>query len=147
MNSSFFGTLLNVDSGVLKFFASTSFGVCVSQSVIRKVWNSSKFPSSKTRRNLHPSGPRALNRMRDARWEEPQVTFAHIVYKAPATFVHCGDARAAVQHNGPFRFYMPMQLAYTTGRQPHLYTCDRRRNRQVPYGHLPRPSPAFNALA
>ncbi len=37
INNSFFGTLSNVDSGTPKFFANTSFGVCVSQSVSRNV--------------------------------------------------------------------------------------------------------------
>ena len=58
MNNSFLGTLSKVDCGTSKFFARTSLGVCASQSVIRKVWNSSKFPSSNTSRNLQPSGPR-----------------------------------------------------------------------------------------
>ncbi len=58
MNNSFFGILLKVDSDTLKFLANTSLGVCASQSVIKKVWNSSKLPSSNTSRNLHPSGPK-----------------------------------------------------------------------------------------
>src|SRR6266404_9783610 len=58
MNSSLFGTWLNADAATLKFFASTSGGVCTIQSVIRNVSNSLKLPSSKTSRNLHPSGPK-----------------------------------------------------------------------------------------
>src|ERR1700730_7392151 len=44
--------------GTPKFLASTSGGVCLIQSLSRKVLSSSKSPSSNTRRNSAPSGPR-----------------------------------------------------------------------------------------
>ena len=44
-------------AGTPQFFASTSRGVCRVQSEINVVLPSENFPSSKTSRNSHPSGP------------------------------------------------------------------------------------------
>jgi hypothetical protein len=51
----FVGMLAKALSGTPKFAASTSFGVCANQSVIVKVSNSEKLPSSKTSKNSQPS--------------------------------------------------------------------------------------------
>src|ERR1019366_7215024 len=102
MNRSFVGTASKLDCGTSKFLARTSLGVCESQSVIRNVWNSSKFPSSKHEEELAPIRAQALNRMRHTRGEQPQVAPTYIADKTPAFLIYGGDARTAVEHDGPF---------------------------------------------
>ena len=46
------------EPGTPKFLDNTSFGVCLNQSLSRKVLSSSKSPSSNTSRNSQPSGLR-----------------------------------------------------------------------------------------
>ena len=82
MNSSFFGTFSNVSAGTSKFFASTSFGVCVIQSVSRNVSNSLKFPSSNTSRNVAPSGPSPWIECGIPPGKHPQIALIHILTNA-----------------------------------------------------------------
>src|SRR5260370_31495482 len=49
------GTLAKDDPETPKFLDSTSFGVCLNQSLSRKVLSSSKSPSSDTKSNAQPS--------------------------------------------------------------------------------------------
>ena len=49
------GRLSNAEMGVCKFFESTSLGFRRNSSLTRNVSSSEKLPSSKTKRNSHPS--------------------------------------------------------------------------------------------
>ncbi len=62
MYSSFLGNLAKADAGRPSAFESTSGGVCPSQSVLLKVPNSEKAPSSKIRTKWVSSGPRPWSR-------------------------------------------------------------------------------------
>jgi hypothetical protein len=46
-------------------------------------------------------------------------------------FVNRSDACLAGQHERPFRFLMPVQFAYTTGRKPHVDSGDGGRSRKL----------------
>ena len=51
-----------------------------------------------------------------------------------------GDARAAVQHVGPFGSLVPMQLAYAAGVQPHVHAGDVLGDAKLARGHLAGPA-------
>src|SRR5207237_189079 len=52
----------------------------------------------------------ALNRVRDAGGKVPQVAFRKILDEAFAVAVNSSEAHAPVEHNPPFRCFVPMQL-------------------------------------
>src|SRR5580658_4159538 len=89
----------------------------------------------------------ALNRMGHTRREQPQVALAYIAQKTPAFLIHGGNARAAVEHDGPFGFHVPMEFTDTAGCEAHFHACDGRRNRQIAHRDLACPPPALETLA
>jgi hypothetical protein len=66
----------------------------------------------------------ALDRMRDAGGEVPEVADTDIVDEVVARGVDGGDPRLAIQHVGPFRLLVPMQLARAAGVQAHVHAGD-----------------------
>src|ERR1700722_10210334 len=81
-----------------------------------------------------------LDGMWHSRREKPQVSYAHVADKAFAVLIHRGDARGAIEHDGPFRFHMPMEFADPAGREPHFHARHGGRNRQFAYRNLACPA-------
>lgn len=61
-----------------------------------------------------------LDRMRNGGGKIPQIAHADIVDKGASLFVDGGDAGAAGEHVGPFRFLVPMHLANRAGLEAHV---------------------------
>src|SRR5207244_2400191 len=78
--------------------------------------------------------------MRKAGREEPYVTLVHIGDIGMPGWVEDGDAARSVRHERPFRKDMPMQLAHTACRQPHVDARDGLRDLEVGLRYLPRPA-------
>src|SRR6266566_4091688 len=70
----------------------------------------------------------------------PDVADADIVQEVASLLVNRADAGAPVEHIGPLCFLVPVQLAHAAGIQTHIHACQRRRDRQLAHGHLPRPA-------
>ena len=87
-----------------------------------------------------------LDGMWNARGKIPQVADAHIVEEVASILVHRADAGAPVEHIGPLRFLVPVQLAYPAGIQPHIDTCQRGGDGQLARRHLPRPAAGREAI-
>ena len=114
------GRCPNSFAGTPKFLPSTSVGMCLNQSLSRNVPSSSKSPSSNTRRNSHPSGPRP--------WIEcgiPPGKYQRSPTPTSSTKLRpCGvdrrDAGRSVEHVSPFRLLVPVKLANAAGIEPHF---------------------------
>ena len=87
----------------------------------------------------------ALDRVRDAGREVPQVPFADVVLEGAAFLVDGGDPRPALEHEGPLGRLVPVQLADPAGLEPHVdqgevrgggYLADRRLPRPAAFPHL-----------
>ena len=123
-----------------KFFASTSGGTCLIQSLSRKVLSSSKSPSSNTNRNSAPSGPRP--------WIEcgmPGGKYHRSPTPTSSTKLRpCGSIAVmrarAVEHVGPLGGLVPMQLAHAAGIEPHVDAGDVLGNAELAHRHLPGPA-------
>ena len=90
-------------------------------------------------------GTQALNRMRDAWREIPQVADADVVDEIAALRIDRGDARGAVEHVGPFGGLVPMQLAHAAGIEPHVDAGDILGNAKLAHRHLPGPAARLQA--
>ena len=66
-------------------------------------------------------GTETLDGMRNTGREIPQIADAHVINEIPTLRVDCRDARRAVKHVGPFRRFVPVQLAYGSGIQAHVH--------------------------
>src|SRR6266436_2834259 len=84
--------------------------------------------------------------MRHSSGKEPKVALSHVTDKALAALVHCRDSGIAVQHDGPFRLNVPVQLADATGSEPHLHAGDILRNGQLAHGNLSGPTFVFHVF-
>src|SRR6267143_1220961 len=62
----------------------------------------------------------ALDRMRIAGREIPQIALAHIVDKDRPIRIQYRDASVSIEHNGPLIGCMPMQRAKAASRQAHI---------------------------
>src|SRR5262245_10337478 len=88
----------------------------------------------------------ALQGMRLACREIPEVAFVDIGNIWPAHGVENRDAATAVGHDRPLGGLMPMQLPDASGRQPHVDAADCIRNREILLRHLTRPAAILYAL-
>ncbi len=88
-------------------------------------------------------GTEALDRVRQARREIPQVADAEVVHEAAALGIDDGDARVAVEHVGPLGFLVPMHLADGAGVEAHVDAGHVGRHRQLAHGDLARPAAAL----
>src|SRR6266496_6056561 len=91
-------------------------------------------------------GIEALNRVRDPAWEKPKIVFLHIGDKTLAVRVNCRNPRRSVKHDGPLAGGVPMQLADTSGCEPHVYARQGLGDGQFPNSHFARPSAFISAL-
>ena len=82
----------------------------------------------------------SLNRMRNARREIPKIAGFDIGDEIMSVVVDRGDARLASEHEGPFCFFMPMQLAHPTGGKTHIDAGNGFGGGQFPRCHLARPA-------
>jgi len=64
--------------------------------------------------------PQALDRMRIAGREVPQIALAHIVDEDRPIRIQHRDAGISIEHNGPLIRCVPMQLAKAASRQAHV---------------------------
>ena len=87
-----------------------------------------------------------LNGMRNARGKVPEIAFRHVADKAFAVGIESRNARVAVEHKGPLRSGVPVQLADAACGQPHVDAGNRFRNRELPHRDLARPSALLHAL-
>src|ERR1700719_1447324 len=83
---------------------------------------------------------KSLDRMWNAWREVPEIANANVVDKIPAVSIDPGDTRRSVEHVGPFRSLMPMQLAHTAGIQAHVDTSDVLGNAKLANRDLPGPT-------
>src|SRR5260370_19393414 len=88
-----------------------------------------------------------LHLMRPSWWEEPKAAPPDVAAKGSTAIIHGGDARVTVKHHCPFHRNMPAQLTDAAGRQAHLHTRKRLRNRQFPLRDLSCPSSGIDPLA
>src|SRR5713226_7412459 len=88
----------------------------------------------------------ALDRMRKAGREIPQIALAHVVDKDRPIGIQYRNAGISIEHDGPLIGCMPMQFAKASSRQAHVdarYVCG---GRQLALGHLMRPAALLNSL-
>ncbi len=90
-------------------------------------------------------GPQALDGVRNARREVPEIADADVVDEAVALRIDGRYACGAVEHVSPFRGLVPMQLTHAAGVQAHVDARDGRRDPQLAHGHLPRPPTGFES--
>src|SRR6266852_7683245 len=89
---------------------------------------------------------KALDGMRIARWEIPQIALAHVVDKDCSIRIQYRDAGISIEHDGPLIGCMPMQFAKAASRQAHVdarYVCG---GRQFALRHLMGPAAFLNSL-
>ena len=87
--------------------------------------------------------PEALDRMRNARREIPEIADAHVVDEVAPLRIDGGNARGAVEHVGPLRRLVPVQFAHAAGVEAHVHAGDGRRDAELAHGHLSRPPAGF----
>ena len=87
----------------------------------------------------------ALDGVRQAGREVPQVADPEVVHEAAAFRIDDGDARVAVQHVRPLGFLVPMHLADGAGVEAHVDAGHVGRDRQLAHGDLARPAAALQA--
>src|SRR5581483_12444061 len=87
-------------------------------------------------------GAKALNGMRNSRRKEPQIALRDILNEALRVLVHGSDARIAFQHDGPFGFHMPMQLANSAGCGSQFDGGKAGGDRELARAHLAGPAAA-----
>ena len=85
-------------------------------------------------------GPEALNRMRNAAGEEPEIALLDVGDDFARLGIDAGDAAHAVSDEGPFGGNMPVQLAHGARGQPHVDAGHRLGNREVAHRDLARPA-------
>ena len=80
--------------------------------------------------------------MGNAAGEIPEIADADIVDKIAPLRVDRRDAGRSIEHVGPFRLLVPVQLAYATSVQPHVHAGDGLRNRELASRDLAGPTAA-----
>jgi len=90
---------------------------------------------------------KALDRVRDAGGEVPQVAQTDVVDEVAPVLVDGADACTAGEHVGLFGLLVPMQLSDTAGFETHIHAGELGGNRQLAHGHLPRPAAGQDAIA
>src|SRR6266404_670351 len=91
-------------------------------------------------------GIEALNRVRDPAGKKPKIVFLYIGDKTLAVRVNRRNPCRPVKHDGPLAGGVPMQLADTSGCEPHVYARQGLGDGQFPNSHLTRPSAVISAL-
>jgi hypothetical protein len=82
----------------------------------------------------------ALDRVRDAGREVPDVTLAHVVLEGAQLRVDGGDPRPTGDHVGPLGLSVPVQLADRAGLEPHVDGGDLGGDGQLADRRLPGPA-------
>lgn len=90
---------------------------------------------------------KSLDRMRNPRREKPHITNSNIVNKVLAILVDSRNASTAVEHKSPLSRLVPMELAVSIGRQPHVHTCHGGGDGQLILVLVPRPSRTSESVA
>jgi hypothetical protein len=85
-------------------------------------------------------GIKALDRVRNARREIPEIADPHVIDEVSPFGVDGGDAGLAVKHVGPLGGLVPMHLTHTAGIEPHVHTGDILGNAELARGHLTGPA-------
>ena len=67
-------------------------------------------------------GSESLDRVGNAGGEKPEIVFFDVGHEALALRIDAGDAGVAIEHEGPFRGGVPMQLADAAGGEPHVHS-------------------------
>ncbi len=85
----------------------------------------------------------ALNGVRNAGREIPEVADADVFDEIAALRVNRVNPRGAVEHVGPIRLLVPMQFPHAAGVEPHVHAGDAFGNAELSFGDLSRPAAAF----
>src|SRR5215467_7044798 len=75
----------------------------------------------------------------DAKYQ--RSSYPYVVDEVPPLRVDGRDSRAAVEHIGPFRGFVPVQFAHAAGIEAHVHPGDIFGDAELACRHLPR-SPA-----
>ena len=94
---------------------------------------------------LGPVGPEALQRVRQAGREVPEIASTDVGDRGAAQRVQDRDPAMAVGHDRPLGLLVPVQLADAAGGEPHVDAGDLGRDREVGLGHLPAPAAVLDA--
>ena len=97
-------------------------------------------PVVERQHELGPVGAQALQRVRQAGREVPQIAGLDVGHGRAAERVQHRDAAVAVGHDRPLGLLVPVQLADAAGRQAHVDAGDLGRDREVGLRHLPAPA-------
>ncbi len=90
--------------------------------------------------------PPALDRMRKAGREIPQIALAHVVDKDCPIKIQYRDAGISIEHDGPLIGCMPMQFAKAARRQAHVDAGYVGGGWQFALRHLVSPAALLDAL-
>src|SRR6266478_9564619 len=90
--------------------------------------------------------PQALDRMRIAGREIPQIAFAHVVYKDRPIRIQYRDTGISIEHDGPLISCVPMQFAKAASRQAHVDARYVGGGGQLALRHLMGPAAFLNSL-
>jgi hypothetical protein len=128
------------------FFERTSGGVCAIHSERSIVASFGEGPLIENQEKLGPIGAKALDRVGESGWEDPEVALLDVANKHRSIGIHDGDARFAVKHVCPFIRCMPVQLSIATGSKTHIHTGNILRRGKRTLCHFVRPSTVFDAF-
>ena len=77
----------------------------------------------------------------DAKYQ--RSSYPYVVDEVPPLRVDGRDSRAAVEHIGPFRGFVPVQFAHAAGIEAHVHPGDIFGDAELACRHLPRPATAL----
>src|SRR6266403_3287476 len=78
--------------------------------------------------------------MCNPRGKVPEIAFRYVSDEALAVRIKPRDPRVSIEHNGPLRRRVPVQLSYASCRQSHVHAGNRLGNCKLPDRDLARPS-------
>src|SRR5260370_30386572 len=84
--------------------------------------------------------------MRIAGGKVPQIANADIINEVVSMGIDAGDPSATIEHIGPLRFLVPVQLAHATGLQTHIHPCQGGGDGQLARRHLTRPASRLESV-
>ena len=79
--------------------------------------------------------------------EEPEVALGHVVDEHCSVGIENGNARIAVEHDGPFICGVPMQLAVAAASEAHGDASEVGGGSEFALGYLVRPAAFLHAIA
>src|SRR2546425_10645085 len=89
---------------------------------------------------LAPASFQALDRVRDAGPEVPEVAFAHIVLEGATVLVNGGDPGPALEHVSPLGRLVPVQFPDAASLEPHADAGDLGGDGEFPCRRLTAPA-------